>query len=235
MSIEAEGSPCPYCSTRLRCYFINFNEKMLICPKKKCLFPFDIADISPYIIKSDLLIEKERIVGSSSHIKSTQPLIRLNKEEPFNPPNKDASNFPGNSVINQNNSITLKTLGVTLRDDPTNKNKLQPSTDTTSNSVENDLEMLFSNFPIQGTEGSLSSLVDATAENVLLNINTTGEAGNGNTLTVGEYTRMLFGQSDIDMNLDMFSLNPDIMGISIQGNNANMELDELLGTFNPLE
>ncbi|CAI2180849.1 11069_t:CDS:2 [Funneliformis geosporum] len=238
MSIKAEGNPCPNCSTRLKCYFINLNEKVLICPKKKCLFPFDKADISPYVIKSGSLIGKERIGESSSHIKSTQPLVRSNKEESFNPPNEDASNFPENSIFNQNNSITLKTLGVTLRDDPTNKNKLQPnssqglSTDTSSNSVENDLEMLFNKFPMPTTEGSLS---DATAGNGLLNINTTGEAGNGNSLTVGEYTRMLFGQSGIDMNLDMFSLNSDIMGISIQGNNVNMELDELLGTFDPLE
>ncbi len=42
---------------------------------------------------------------------------------------------------------------------------------------------------------------------------------------------MLLEQSDIDINLDSFSLNSDIMDISTQGNNTNMELDEILGTL----
>ena len=43
---------------------------------------------------------------------------------------------------------------------------------------------------------------------------------------------MLFGQSDIDINFDNLLSNPDV---NVQGNDANMDLDELIGTYDSLE
>jgi hypothetical protein len=176
---------------------------------------------------------------------------------------KIASNLPEMSTSNSNdNTITLKTLGITLKVDAQNKSKnaLQPNSsqhnglsinltannpstsasntveDTSaSNTVEDDLSQLFNmnNFPISTVE---ESSINTTTGNGLLNASANAmiEVGNENALTVEEYSKMLFGQSDIDINLDDLLSNSNTMGMNTQGNDA-MDIDELLGTFNSLE
>ncbi|PKC63401.1 hypothetical protein RhiirA1_422760 [Rhizophagus irregularis] len=396
MSIETERNPCPYCSTQLQYCYISLSEKMLICAKKKCPFPFDVDDVSPYIIKVDSLVNTNSFAEPSSSSSSlspsspsspssssssslldekflslktpskptlnltksvkskskshnssstegsllnpirlsktksngvlstqsekeisnlpnsesfpnvniemsptesnnlstnpksinagsiTQSLTLSNNEEPLNPFNKV---IPEETISNSdnNNTITLKTLGVTLKVDQPNKNISQPnssqfnglSTDTiknkfsitasgadadvdagvddtaTTTAAEKDLISLFNmnDFPVTTVEGSSANTTNYLTGNGLLNANTTSEVDGSNALTVEEYSKMLFGQSDIDINFDLDNMLPNFntMDVNMQGNDANMEnmenmdnmdnmdLDELFGTYDSLE
>ncbi|CAB4464904.1 uncharacterized protein OCT59_025250 [Rhizophagus irregularis] len=382
--------------TKLVLFFLDLSEKMLICAKKKCPFPFDVDDVSPYIIKVDSLVNTNSFAEPSSSSSSlspsspsspssssssslldekflslktpskptlnltksvkskskshnssstegsllnpirlsktksngvlstqsekeisnlpnsesfpnvniemsptesnnlstnpksinagsiTQSLTLSNNEEPLNPFNKV---IPEETISNSdnNNTITLKTLGVTLKVDQPNKNISQPnssqfnglSTDTiknkfsitasgadadvdagvddtaTTTAAEKDLISLFNmnDFPVTTVEGSSANTTNYLTGNGLLNANTTSEVDGSNALTVEEYSKMLFGQSDIDINFDLDNMLPNFntMDVNMQGNDANMEnmenmdnmdnmdLDELFGTYDSLE
>ncbi|GBB83218.1 hypothetical protein RclHR1_00100022 [Rhizophagus clarus] len=340
---------------------------MLICTKKKCLFPFDVDDVSPYIIRVDSLVNTnsfaeplssssssspsspssssssslldEKFPGLKTPSKSTsnltKPIIKsksynpsitgesllnpirlsqtnsngvlstqskkensnLSNLESFSNVNTELSSTESNNLSmnsksinvgsslsrsnneeiifdsNNNNTITLKTLGVTLKVDQPNKNKLQQnssqfnglSTDISENKfsgadfdadaddiastiVDKDVTSLFNtnDFPVSAIEGSSANTTNFTTGNGLLNANATSEVDGNNALTVEEYSKMLFGQTDIDINFDLDNMLPNFnaMDVDMQGNGANMEnidniddmdLDEILGTFNSLE
>jgi hypothetical protein len=224
----------------------------------------------PSTVSSNLPTNSKSInVGSF-----TQSLTRSNNNEPPNPFNKV---IPEEIISNSNNnrSITLKTLGVTLKVDQPNKNKLQPnssqfnglSTDITENklasgadadvdvdandtasttAVETQLFNMNNDLPVLAVEGSSANTSNYITGNGLLNANTTSEVDGANALTVEEYSKMLFGQSDIDINFDLDNILPNFntMDVNMQGNDANienienmdnMDLDEFLGAFDSLD
>uniref|UniRef100_A0A7S4C5X9 Uncharacterized protein n=1 Tax=Chrysotila carterae TaxID=13221 RepID=A0A7S4C5X9_CHRCT len=46
----ADGTHCPSCGSSLAYYFLNFQEKVLLCCKKECLFPLDSeTDIEQFL------------------------------------------------------------------------------------------------------------------------------------------------------------------------------------------
>ncbi|GES93637.1 hypothetical protein GLOIN_2v1701501 [Rhizophagus clarus] len=313
------------------------SEKMLICTKKKCLFPFDVDDVSPYIIRVDSLVNTnsfaeplssssssspsspssssssslldEKFPGLKTPSKSTsnltKPIIKsksynpsitgesllnpirlsqtnsngvlstqskkensnLSNLESFSNVNTELSSTESNNLSmnsksinvgsslsrsnneeiifdsNNNNTITLKTLGVTLKVDQPNKNKLQQNS-SQFNGLSTDISE--NKFSVSAIEGSSANTTNFTTGNGLLNANATSEVDGNNALTVEEYSKMLFGQTDIDINFDLDNMLPNFnaMDVDMQGNGANMEnidniddmdLDEILGTFNSLE
>ncbi|PKY41109.1 hypothetical protein RhiirA4_454624 [Rhizophagus irregularis] len=88
MSIETERNPCPYCSTQLQYCYISLSEKMLICAKKKCPFPFDVDDVSPYIIKVDSLVNTNSFAEPSSSSSSS-----LSPSSPSSPSSSSSSSL----------------------------------------------------------------------------------------------------------------------------------------------